>query len=343
MNLQLDSRYNKPEQRRAMFLNFLAHLRAIPGVLEAGAGSDIPLDHYESVTIVEVKGYGKPKNMIDGRCITPGYLTAFGMKMLAGRPFSDEDMRARKAVAIVNQAFVKAFMAGRDPLETEVRSGSNLDTRRWSTVVGVVGDRRHSSLEETPRPEYYEPYSPSYDTANFHFAVRSLLPSGQVAAAARSALNQLDPTLALDDLRTMDQRMAVANAKRRFQTIMLGVFGFVAFLLALGGIFGVLSYSVRQRTKEIGLRLALGASPAQVLRMIMGEGLSAVVAGLVIGAGLALSLSRFIGSWLYGVAVSDPPTYALLALSVLLVASVACLLPAFDAMRIDPAVAIRDE
>ncbi len=216
MNLQLDGRYNKPQQRRAFFLNYLARLRESPGVLQAGAGSDIPLDNSESLTVVEVKGFGKPKDLIDSRSITPGYLAAFGMKMLAGRAFNDQDMKSNSEAVIVNQAFVKAFMAGRDPLTVQVRSGSDVQRRPWASVVGVVGDRKHSTLEETPRPEYYQPYSPAYDTGSLHFAIRSVLPAGQLASMARTTLHQLDRELALDDVHTMDERMAEANARRRF-------------------------------------------------------------------------------------------------------------------------------
>ncbi len=343
MNLQLDSRYSKPEQRHALFLNFLQRLHQMPGVLQAGAGDDIPLDRYESLANVEIKGFGRPKELIDSRVITPGYLAAFGTNLVAGRSFNERDMQPGSGAVIVNQAFVKAFLAGRDPLTVQVRSGSNIENRPWEAVVGVVGDRRHSKLEEAPRPEYYRPYLPSYDTWNLHFAIHSLLPANQVALMARNTLRQLDPDLALDDIHTMEERMADANARRRFQTILLSTFGLIAILLALGGIYGVLMYSVRQRTREMGLRMALGAKRLHVFAMILKQGLSAVVIGLVLGIIAAFALTRFISSWLYGVPASDPLTYTLLSILVLLVATAACLIPAFDAMRVDPVVAIRDE
>jgi putative ABC transport system permease protein len=322
---------------------FLQRLRQLPSVLQAGAGNDIPLDHYESVTLVEVKGFGKPKNMIDSRCITPGYLAAFGTRVVEGRPFDDQDMKHADRVAIVNQAFARAFMAGRDPLTVQVRSGGNIANRPWATIVGVIGDRLHSALEEMPRPEYFQPYSPSYDVPNLHFAVRSLMPTKQITLAARKMLHELDPDLALDDIRTMNERISDANARRRFQTILLSTFGASAILLALGGIYGVLSYSVRQRTREMGLRMALGANRPQLFLMILRQGLGAVLLGLVFGSIGALFLTRAISSWLYEVPANDPVTYALLPLMVLLVSSIACLVPAREAMSVDPTVAIRYE
>ncbi len=344
MNLQLDGRYNKPEQRRALFLQFLDRIRHIPGVICAGAGSDIPLDHYESIGIVEVKGYGTPRNMIDTRAISPGYIPAFGMRLVAGRPFGDFDLKNADRVVMVNEAFANAFMKNRDPLSVQVRFAStSTATHPWATVIGVVANRRHSTLEEIPRPEYFQLYSASYDTSNLHFAVRSHLASAQLAASVRNILHEIDPALALDDVRTMDERIAAANARRRFQTILLSAFSFVAILLALGGIYGVLAYSVRQRTKEMGLRMAIGASPLHIFLLVLRQGMGAVVCGLMLGVAAALFLTRAISSWLYQVPSSDPLTYCLVPLLVLAVSSFACFIPALDAINVDPATAIRDE
>jgi predicted permease len=168
MNLPLDGRYSRPEQRTGFFMQFLEKLRHLPGVVSAGATSDLPLDHSESLGDVEIKGFGKPKGLVDTRWVTPGYFEALGLPLLAGRPFDEHDMKGVASAVIVNQAFVKAFMRGRDPLTVQVRSGSGLSSRPWASVVGVVGNIRHSTLEEKQRPEYFKPYRRNFDAWNLH-------------------------------------------------------------------------------------------------------------------------------------------------------------------------------
>ncbi len=343
MNLPLDGRYTKPEQRTGFFLQFLEKLRHLPGVVSAGASSDLPLDHSESLGNVEIKGFGKPKSMVDTRWVTPGYFEALGLPLLAGRPFDAHDMKDVPSAVIVNQAFVSAFMQGQDPLSFQVRSGSNLSSRPWASVAGVVGNIRHSSLEENPRPEYFLPYRRSFDAWNLHFAARLRVPEQIVIRSVRRALHDLDPALALDDVRTMKERMAEANARRRFQTVLLTAFAGIALFLAMIGIYGVIAFLVRQRTPEIGLRMALGASSQQVLAMVVRQGLGLVAIGLAFGVGIALLSVRIISAWLYGIAPNDPLTFGLLPVLVLAVAACACLVPAVTASRVDPAVAIRNE
>jgi hypothetical protein len=252
-------------------MQFLEKLRHLPGVVSAGATSDLPLDHSESLGDVEIKGFGKPKGLVDTRWVTPGYFEALGLPLLAGRPFDEHDMKGVASAVIVNQAFVKAFMRGRDPLTVQVRSGSGLSSRPWASVVGVVGNIRHSTLEEKQRPEYFKPYRRNFDAWNLHFAARLRVPEQIVIESVRKTLHNLDPALALDDVRTMKERMTEANARRRFQTVLLAGFAVVAVFLAMIGIYGVIAFSVRQRTTEIGLRMALGASSHQVLLMVCGK------------------------------------------------------------------------
>jgi len=345
MNLPLDGRYGKPEQRNELFMQFLERLRRLPGVVSAGAGSDLPLDHSESIGLVEIKGFGISKDMIDSWWVTPGYFAALGMDLPAGRFFDNHDMKNVTSSIIVNRAFVDAYMRGRDPLKCQVRYGSESDmsSRPWATVVGVVANIKHSSLEEKPRPEYLQPYRPNFDAWNLHFAVKSRFPEQIMLPSIRKALHDLDPALALDDVRTMKERMAEASARRRFQMVLLTAFAIMAVVLAMIGIYGVIAYSVRQRTQEIGLRMALGASSQQVLVMVVRQGLKLVTIGLAVGVGSALMLTRIIRAWLYGIGPHDPLTFLLLPLLVLAVASCACLVPAVTASRVDPAIAIRNE
>ncbi len=343
MNLSIDGRYTKPEQRAAFFLRFLEGLRRIPGIIQAGAGSDIPLDHSESVGNIEIRDGAKPKDMIDSRWVTPGYLAAFGMHLLAGRYFDQHDVKDAPSVVIVNQAFVNAFLRGTDPLRAQLRSGSDVSSRPWQQVVGVVADARHSTLEEKTRPTYFEPYRRNFDAWNLHYALRSKLPPQLLIPEARKVLHGLDPALALDDIHTMRERVAEASAQRRFQMVLMTSFAALAIFLAMIGIYGVMAYSVRQRTPEIGLRMALGASSRQVLLMIGRQGLILVVIGLAVGIVAALMLTRVLQAWLYGIPATDPLTFFLIPLLILFVACCACLVPALQASQVDPAIAIRDE
>ncbi|HWF48336.1 MAG TPA: ABC transporter permease [Bryobacteraceae bacterium] len=344
MNLSLDGRYSKAEQRTAFFLRFLGGLCRIPGVINAGAGSDLPLDHSESIGEVEIRGLGQPKDLVDMRWVTPGYFDSLGMHLLAGRSFDEDDMKDITSAVIVNQAFVDAYLRGRNPLVSEVRSGSkaSISTRPWASVIGVVGNIKHSTLEGKPRPAYFQPYRPNFDAWNLHFAIKSKLPAGVIISSVRKALHDLDPALALDDIRTMKERVAEASARRRFQMVLLTSFAAIAVFLAMIGIYGVMAYSVRERTSEIGLRMALGASSQQVLLMITRQGLSVVTIGLAIGIGIALVLTRSIRAWLYDVAPNDPLTFVLLPVLILAVAGCACVIPALNASRVDPAITIRN-
>lgn len=340
MSLPLDERYSKPEQRTAFFLRFLAGLRHLPGVLEAGAGNDIPLDHSESIGSVQIKGRPPIGDLIDSRAVTPGYIGALGMHLLSGRYFDQHDMKMITSAVIVNHAFVNTYLRGAEPLRAQVRTTANVP---WSEIVGVVGDMRHSTLEEKPRPAFFWPYRPNFNAWTLHYALQSKFPAEVVMPSVRKLLHDLDPALALDDIHTMRERVTEASAQRRFQMVLMTGFACLAVFLAMIGIYGVMAYAVRQRTREIGLRMALGASSRQVILMIGRQGLRFVVLGLGAGIAIALLLTRTLRSWLYGVPANDPLTFILIPLLILAVAGCACLIPALQAARVDPAIAIRDE
>ncbi len=337
MRLALDERYNTPERRTAFFRSFLEQIRNTPGALASGATDYIPLDHQESVGFVDIKGLGKPKELVDARSATPGYFNALGMHLLAGRAFNEHDINSGNPVAIVNESFAKTYLRSGDPLTRQIRMGmGDFAGVPWSTVIGIVSDLRHSSLEENPRPEVFHPYWPGLNN-DARFAIQASIPSRQLISALRTLLHRIDPALAFEDVRTMNQRVARAGARRRFETVLLSVFAALAVFLALVGLYGLLSYAVRQRTAEIGLRMALGASRERVLTMILRQGVGLVLAGLVVGLGAALALTRLVSSWLYGVRATDPVTFLAVPLFLLAVACCACLTPAIQATRVDPA------
>ncbi len=340
ISLPLDDRYSKPGQRTAFFMAFLERLRHLPGVVEAGSSNDIPLAHHESICGVQINDRPATADLVDCRSVTPGYIGALGIHLLSGRYFDQRDIKRVTTAVIVNQTFVNTYLGGAEPLGAQVRMTQNMP---WSEIVGVVGDMRHSTLEGKPRPAFFWPYRSDFNAWNLHYALRSKLPPDVLMPLVRRLLHDLDPALALDDIHTMGERVTEANAPRRFQMVLMTSFAGLAVFLAMIGIYGVMAYGVRQRTPEIGLRLALGASPQQVLLMIGRQGLTLVLLGLAGGIAVALLLTRALRSWLYGVPANDPLTFILIPLLILLVASCACLIPAMQAARVDPAIALRDE
>ena len=355
MHIALDSRYRTSEQHQAFFHRVLDKLGALHGVTAIGAISDLPLSGSESMSYLTVEGYGNKKNqLVDSRLATENYFEAMGTPLLAGRFFTAEDgAKGTARVLIVNAAFAKAYFPGRSAIGGRVclcypfasgnvtASGAKLD---WSSVIGIVANTRHSNLENTPPPQVYQPFWQSGQAlAGAYFAIRTSSPSTQIIPAIRSAVASIDPTLAVADIQTMDQRVSEASALRRFQTSLFGVLAGVALFLAAIGLYGVMAYSVRQRTSEIGIRIALGAQPTNVLRLIVRQGMILAFVGIVIGVVGAFALTRFLSSLLYGIAPTDPTTYIVVSFVLLAVSFLACYIPARRATRVNPVVALRYE
>ena len=338
--LRLDQRYSSPEQQEAFYRMFLEKLANIPGAIHVGASTAMPLSGRESLTFVEIRGLGRAKEMVEFRAVTPGYRQALGTALLRGRDFDAHDPSSKTSVAIVNQRFAATYLQGHDPLSSEVRVGmiGGLSAKPWSRIVGVVGDIRHNTLEETSQPQIFLPA----DNAE-GFAIQSSLPVQQVIDQVRAQLRSLDPVLTLDNIGTMGQKMTGSNARRRFQTALLTGFAAIAVVLALIGLYGLMSYTVKQRTAEIGVRLAVGSSRGRVLRLILAQGLRLTAIGLIIGLAGAFALTRLVSAWLFGVQATDPVTFIAVPLFVLVVACCACIIPAWSATRIDPIQALRQE
>jgi predicted permease len=337
--LNLDEYYSRPEQQTAFYRNFLAKLRTMPGVQNAGASNSIPLSNSESVSSVEVRGFGVAKEMVETRSVTVDYRNALGTLLLRGRDFNAHDLTARAQVVMVNESFVRAYFGGRDALGGQVRIGMGDRSQiPWSTVIGVLANIRHVKLEDAGQPEIFQPA----DSGN-HFAIRCSAPVTQVMHEARGLLRSLDPALELESVHTMGERISEGNARRRFQTSLLTGFGAISLAFTLAGLYGLMAYTVKQRTAEIGVRLAVGAPRSRVLGLILVQGLRATGYGLVIGLAGALALTRLLSGWLFGVNAWDPATFIAVPLCVLAVTCGACLIPAWSATRIDPIRALRQE
>jgi putative ABC transport system permease protein len=338
-SIQLDPHYNQPQQRTAFYRNFYSRLSAIPGVTAVGGINALPLSNSETMALLEVEGYANQKDqLVQGRWVTPGYFSAMSIPLLAGRLFSSDDTAHTSQLAIVNQSFANKYFANRNPVGGRV----SIDEHhvQWSTVIGVIGNVRHTSLEESPAPQIYQPVSEAGDG---YVVVRTSRPPQSVAAEIRSVLHAIDPNLAASDIQTMGQLESAASARRRFQTSLLSIFAAIALSLALVGLYGLMAYSVGRRTREIGIRMALGAQRTEVMLLVLKKAVLLLALGLISGFVASWFAARAIQAFLFGVSRHDPITVlsvcALLAVSGLL----AALIPARRAASIDPMQALRTE
>ena len=345
MNLAADLQSFVPPARMAVFSRAaIEHIAALPGVLSAGGTSALPLAGHESVTEFRVEGYPNlPNQTVNGRRVAGDYFSAMQIPLLAGRYLTSADIPGRPVsippVVTVSESFARTYFPGRSALGGHVQTGQPGQFGAvWSTIVGVVADVRHSSLETPPAPTLYDP-SRFVDS----LAIRTALPPDAMVASVRRALRAASTPFVLADIATMRQRAGQATAHRRFQTVLLAAFAGIAVFLALVGLYGLLSYAVRQRTAEIGVRMALGASRSQVVGMVLRQGLALAAAGLAIGLLAAAAVARLAATLIYGVRVLDPVTFAVVPLLTLAAAAIACVFPAWKASRVDPVASLRHQ
>jgi predicted permease len=342
MNIRLDDQYASRDQRLAFYRSLLDKIQSVPGTESAGVISALPLSGSESLGSFWVDGYANQKDqLVNGRTITPQYFFAMGIPIVKGRSFTGEDAEGHPLVVIINHAFAEKYFGNRDPVGLGMRTPGPHDPLK--TVIGVVGTVHHTSLEAAAPPEVYEPLWQTDIGQGAFVAIRSLLPPENIATSVRAALRTIDPNLAFAGIETMGDLISQATAHRRFQTTLLTVFAGTAMLLGMVGIYGLLAYSVKQRTAEIGVRIALGASRGRVLGMILRQGLQLTVVGLLLGLAGALALTRVLVSSLYGVSAVDPITFAAVPALLLIVTIAACLIPARRAANVDPMRTLRDE
>jgi predicted permease len=338
MRLAIGQNGRTRPQMAALFQRINARVRALPGVQAAGAIDALPLVSRESLGFLEVEGYANRAGQTANSWNVSGdYFRAMQIRLLAGRFLNDADVGAQPKAVAISQAFARLYFNGRPAVGARIKIGGDGAMQvPWSTIVGVVADVRHSGLERPPAPTVYAA-SQFADT----LAVRGSLPPGAMAATIRKSLHDMDPSIALADIRTMDDRISEATSRRRFPTTLLAAFAAIAVALALAGLYGLLSYSVRQRTAEIGLRAALGASRADVVGMVVRQGLTLVALGLAVGLAAAMALSSLIAKWLYGVRAGDLSTFVAVSAFILAVGALACAIPAWKAAKVDPATALR--
>jgi putative ABC transport system permease protein len=345
------SGYAGAEQSVQAFERIAERLAQAPGVTAAGLVSSAPFEGASDNGLIPE---GRPLDIrsaisADMRLVTAGYFGAMGLRLRAGRTFTAEDRAGAPLVMVVNQTFARLAWPGQDPLGKRVAcceagpdGGPN-----WKTVVGVVADVRAEGLDQQAPPEFYLPIAQAPHAAwqwidrTMTLAARTRGEPTALAAAMRDAVGSVDRSLPVYSIGTMGDRRTASLASSRFSTMLLTVFGGIALLLAAIGVYGVISYGVTQRSQEIGIRVALGAGQARVLRLVVGHAAVLTGVGLLLGLGGSLLLSRAIGGLLFRVSPTDPPTLAAGVVVLALVALVAALLPAQRASRVDPATALR--
>jgi putative ABC transport system permease protein len=326
-------------------------LKALPGVQAVAATDSLPLTDFSRIGVAEIEGrppidFSKVKRgevtPVSRPTVTRDYFHAMGISVKNGRAFTSQDARPPAGSLIVNETFEKHFFPGESAVGKRIRLMPGPAEARWQTVVGVVSDVRQSGLAGDVTPEVYSPELEDMEGA-LSFVVRVTGEPAGLISAVRAVVAEVEPNQALHNVMTMEQRLANTTTSRRLNTVLLGSFAAVALLLAVVGIYGVMSYAVTQRTREIGMRMALGAQPGTVMRFVMWQGMRVVLIGAGIGLGGALALARVLRNLLFEVAPTDPATFVCVTLLLSAVALLACYVPARRAAKVDPMVALRYE
>jgi putative ABC transport system permease protein len=339
---------NAPAMVRA-YADIGRRLRESPGVQTAGAVTGLPLATTRGDWGIRIEGRPADQRQglaADWQVVTPGYFEAIGTPLWAGRTFTDADRADTLPVIVVNEAMAKKFWPDASAIGRRLTMGNS----GWITVVGIVANVHHRGLDVDPRPEMYRPHTqfrfggpdaPAVPTMTW--VVRTAADPLAATSYARAAIHSVDPSLGISDIATMDQVLADSTSDRRLNMLLFALLGGLALALATVGVYGIVAYAVSQRTHEIGVRMAIGAKPADVVKMILKEGGRLAVAGVALGSMGALAGARLIRGLLFEVSATDPVTFAAVAASLLAVALLASYIPARRATRVDPVVALRGE
>lgn len=342
------SKYADSQKQVAFFQQALEAVKSMPGVQQVAAISDMPLLGGNS-TIFQVEG--RPvvnqgeKPLTEYRLISADYFQAMSIPLLEGRFFTERDNKAASGVVIINQTLAKRFFPGQDPVGKRLGLSDPSD---WREIVGVVRDVRDYGPDTEPNPECYMPFlqnAPDYiagTTSSMALIVHAAVPMS-LTSAVRHQIHTLDKDQPINNLRTMEDLLAETVAQRRFNMLLLSIFASLALLLAAVGVYGVINYSVTQRTHEFGVRMALGAEPRDVIKLVLSQGMKLAATGIVLGLVVAFAITRTLSSLLYGVTATDPAVFLLVSLLMAAIALLASYHPARKATKLDPVTALGTE
>src|SRR5215469_7024093 len=349
------AQYSQSVRAEEFFRQLTQRMESTPGVESIGFASDLPTEmDWDHIFVVEehptparAQAPGSVNSVVLGN-----YFQTLGVPLVRGRFFTPEEEKGNANVLIISAGMAKKYWPGEDPIGKRVKWGAAESKDPWLTVVGVVGDVKDEALDQPVLPHTYESYLSVCSQKDamqrsmcntLNVAVRSHVAPASVLSGLQGALHDIDPAEPLTRVRTLQDVLESSIAPRRFNTFLLAIFACAALLLSSIGLYGVISYSVGQRTHELGIRMALGAQPREILRVILGQGLKLLVIGIAIGLAASLALTHLMADLLYGVSATDPLTFVAVAVLLVLVTLLACYIPARRAMKVDPMIALRYE
>jgi predicted permease len=346
MRVSLSPKYSEPAQQIEFFKQLVERIEALPGAKTVGAINDLPFSGNQSITVITVEGsqpveQGKEPR-IEWRQISPNYFRTMEIPLIVGRDFTLQDNRSAAPVAIINQTMARKHWPDQNPVGRRFKFGGSNSTRPWVTIVGVAGDIKHLGLNESEGPALYISYLFS-PRSGMYITVKSALEQADLLSAMQKEVWAIDRDQPVGRTATMNELLSRSVSEPRFYSLLLGIFAFVALAIAAVGIYGVMSYSVTQRTHEIGIRMALGAQPGDVLKLVLGKSLLLVLIGIGIGLTASAALTQALSSLLFGVTPTDPATFTGISLLLSSIALLASYIPARRATKVDPMVALRYE
>jgi putative ABC transport system permease protein len=347
------SRYSKREDSTVFFDKALLKIATLPGVRSVGAANVLPISgmNVRSDFMIAGRPLLSPtdKPAAQSRLVSPDYFQALGIPILNGRDFTEQDNAQTAGVVIIDSALAQRYWPDENPVGAHLLLEDGSPQPRDVEIVGVCETVKHVSLDEEPTPTYYVPIAQasqdasSFLAANCSLAIRTTVKPLTLESAVRNAVQSVDADVPISNTRTMEHYLSASSSSRRFNLLLLTIFACTALLLAMTGVYAVISYSVSRRYQEIGIRIALGAQSSDVIKLILGHGLKLVGIGILIGIAGASIATQFISSLLFGVSAIDPITFALTTIVLLVVAVLACYIPARKALRVDPMIALRAE
>ena len=340
-------RYEQFERRSAFYTDLVQRVQSLAGVRSAAVTTNLPLYRQGNSISISIEGQPAPppgqERIVVTRIISPGYFETMSIPLLRGRQVTEQDTETTPNVVVISETMARRYWPGEDAVGKRIAAGRVTSPEDWIQVVGVVKDVRQFELNAEPKPQMYLSYRQAGFFEPRDLVVKTDVDPSSLAATVRKSVWEIDKDQPVSNIQTMEEILADSIARQRFSMLLLAIFAGVALVLAGVGIYGVMSYSVAQRTHEIGIRMALGAQTGAVLKLAVGYGMKLVIAGIVIGLIAAFALTRVMATLLFGVTATDPTTFTLISLLLVAVAALASYVPARRATRVNPIIALRYE